>query len=331
VSAVPLQQSIRDLGVAYENYFDSKGGKRKGPKIGLPQFKKKCHKQSARFTVSGFSLKERKVYLAKIGQLEVIWSRPLPSAPSSATIIKDPSGRYFLSFVVEIQPEIEPAKNESIGIDLGLKTFAAFSSGEKIDSPDYSKLDRKLRRAQRRLSRRFKQSQRREAARLAVAKLHARQRDLRKDFLHKLSTKVIIENQVIALEDLNIKGMIKNRRLSRSIGHAGWSEFKSMCSNKAMKFGRDLVIIDRWEPTSQVCSVCKFKWGKLDLSARTVSCIQCGVQSCRDINAAKNIESIGIGQIHDVKWAGRECKTPSGAVLAEPSTQLEVDRSSVAC
>ena len=140
VSAVPLQQSIRDLGVAYENYFDSKGGKRKGPKIGLPQFKKKCHKQSARFTVSGFSLKERKVYLAKIGQLEVIWSRPLPSAPSSATIIKDPSGRYFLSFVVEIQPEIEPAKNESIGIDLGLKTFAAFSSGEKIDSPDFPSL-----------------------------------------------------------------------------------------------------------------------------------------------------------------------------------------------
>ena len=307
VSAVPLQQSIRDLGVAFKNYFDSKRGKRKGPKIGTPQFKKKHHKQSARFTVSGFSLKGRRVYLAKIGQLELVWSRPLPSAPSSVTITKDPAGRYFLSFVVEAQAEIKPAKNESIGIDLGLKIFAALSSGEKIDSPDYSKLDRRLRRAQRQLSRRLKHSKRKEAARLAVAKLHARQRDIRKDFLHKLSTRVIIENQVIALEDLNVNGMIKNRHLSRSIGHAGWSEFRSICSNKAIKFVRDFVVIDRWEPTSQVCSVCNFKWGKLDLSVRTVSCIKCGVQNCRDINAAKNIETIGVGQTHDVKWAGREC------------------------
>jgi putative transposase len=331
VSAVPLQQSIRDLGVAFKNYFDSKTGKRKGPKIGAPQFKKKLHKQTARFTVSGFSLKGRRVYLAKIGELEVVWSRPLPSEPSSVTIIKEQAGRYFLSFVVESEAEIKPARSESIGIDLGLKTFAALSSGEKIESPDYSKLERKIRRAQRTLSRRGKNSKRRAAARLVVAKLHARQRDLRKDFLHKLSTTVVIENQVIALENLNVVGMIKNRRLSKSIGHAGWSEFRSMCSSKAMKFGRDLVIIDRWQPTSQVCSICNFKWGKLDLSVRTVSCISCGAINCRDINAAKNIESIGVGRIHDVKWAGRECKTPLGAVLDELSTQLEVDRSSVAC
>jgi putative transposase len=281
--------------------------------------------------VSGFSLKGRRVYLAKIGELEVVWSRPLPSEPSSVTIIKDQAGRYFLSFVVESEAEIKPARSESIGVDLGLKTFAALSSGEKIESPDYSKLERKIRRAQRTLSRRGKNSKRRAAARLVVAKLHARQRDLRKDFLHKLSTTVVIENQVIALENLNVVGMIKNRRLSKSIGHAGWSEFRSMCSSKAMKFGRDLVIIDRWEPTSQVCSICNFKWGKLDLSVRTVSCISCGAINCRDINAAKNIESIGVGRIHDVKWAGRECKTPLGAVLDELSTQLEVDRSSVAC
>jgi len=325
VSAVPLQQSIRDLGVAFKNYFDSKSGKRKGPKVGPPQFKKKYHKQSARFTLSGFSLKGRKVYLVKIGQLEVVWSRPLPSEPSSVTIIKDSAGRYFLSFVVESQAEYEPARNESIGIDLGIKTFAALSSGEKIDSPDYSKLERKLRRAQRRVSRRLKNSKRREAARLAVAKLHARQRDIRRDFLHKLSTRVIIENQVIALEDLNVSGMIKNRRLSRSIGRAGWSEFREMCSNKAQKFGRDFVVISRWEATSQVCSICKFKWGKLDLSVRTISCIKCGEVSCRDINAAKNIESIGVGRTQCAMNAWREGKTPSGAILAEPSTQLEVD------
>ena len=128
-----------------------------------------------------------------------------------------------------------------------------------------------------------------------------------------------------------MKGMIKNRCLSRAIGRAGWSEFRTMCSNKAVKFGRRLEIIDRWEPTSQVCSICKFRWGKLDLSVRIVRCLNCGVQNCRDINAAKNIESIGVGQIHDVKWTGRECKTHTGAALAEPSTRLEVDRSSVTC
>lgn len=331
VSAVPLQQSIRDLGVAFKNYFDSKSGKRKGPKIGPPQFKKKHHKQSSRFTRCGFSLNGKKVYLAKVGDVEVVWSRPLPSEASSVTIIKDSAGRYHLSFVVEIAMIFEPAKNESIGIDLGIKTFAALSSGEKVDSPDYARLERRLKRAQRKVSRRVQKSKRREAARLVVAKLHARQRDQRKDFLHKLSTRVIIENQVIALEDLNVSGMIKNRSLSRSIARAGWSEFREMCASKAQKFGRDFVVISRWEATSQVCSICKFRWGKLDLSVRTISCIQCGARACRDLNAAKNIESIGVGRIQDVKRVGRECKTSSEAVLVELSTQLEEDRSSAAC
>jgi len=256
VSSVPLQQSLRHLDVAYKNFFNSLKGKRKGKKIGVPRFKKKTNSQSAEFTKAGFSITDREVYLAKIGTIKPIWSRKLPSEPSSVTVIKDRAGRYFVSFVVEIQPEIKPAQNQAIGIDLGLQTFAALSNGEKVSSPDYSNLDRKIRRSQRKLSRRQKNSKRRERMRLRVAKLKAKLRDTRKDFLHKLSTKVVDENQVIALEDLNVSGMLKNRCLSRAISQAGWREFRTMCEAKSDKFSREFVVISRWEPTSQVCSYC---------------------------------------------------------------------------
>ena len=256
VSNIPLQQSIADLGVAFQNFFASRKGKRKGAKINPPRFKKKDNRQTARFRKGGFSIKNEKVYLAKIGCIQTKWSRPLPSEPSSVTVIKDRAGRYFVSFVVEIQPEIKPAQNQAIGIDLGLQTFAALSNGEKVSSPDYSNLDRKIRRSQRKLSRRQKNSKRRERMRLRVAKLKAKLRDTRKDFLHKLSTKVVDENQVIALEDLNVSGMLKNRCLSRAISQAGWREFRTMCEAKSDKFSREFVVISRWEPTSQVCSYC---------------------------------------------------------------------------
>jgi putative transposase len=290
VSATPLQQSIADLGIAFSNYFSSKKGKRKGKKLKRPRFKKKTSRQSARFTKSAFSLKGEKVYLAKIGDLKVKWSRPLPSEPTSVTAIKDASGRYFLSFVVEVQPEIKPALYPSIGIDLGLKTFASCSNKEKIDSPDYGYLYRKLKRYQRRLAKREKGSKRREQMRRKVAKLNARIRDKRKDFLHKLSSKVVNENQVTVLEDLNVGGMLKNRKLSRAISQAGWYEFRTMCESKADKYGRDFRVISRWEPTSQVCSECGYRWGKLDLSVRTVVCVNCGTEHDRDDNASINIE-----------------------------------------
>lgn len=324
VSAIPLQQSIADLGVAYKNYFDSLQGKRKGQKVGSPKFKKKDNKQSARFTRGGFSLKRDKVYLAKIGNLKTIWSRPLPAEPSSVTVIKDRANRYFLSFVVEILPEIKPAINPSVGIDLGIKTFAALSTGEKVNSPDYSPLDRKIRRFQRRLAKRVKGSKRREVMRLKIAKLKAKEQDTRKDFLHKLSTRVVNDNQVIALEDLNVSGMVKNRKLSRAISQQGWAEFRTLTEAKSFKLGREFVVINRWEPTSQVCSECGFKWGKLDLSIRSVLCLNCGTEQDRDENAAKNIEQVGVGHTHDSKWTGRVCKTTSVAVPVEPSTQVEV-------
>jgi putative transposase len=159
-----------------------------------------------------------------------------------------------------------------------------------------------------------------------VARLKILQRDTRKDFLHKLSTKVVCENQVIALEDLNVSGMLKNRCLSRAISLAGWREFRTMCDAKSTKFGREFVVINRWEPTSQICSNCGYQWGKLDLSVREIVCMNCNSHNCRDTNAAKNIQKVGVGHIHDSKRTGRECKTEISAVPDELSTRLEYEQ-----
>lgn len=313
VSNIPLQQSVADLGVAYKNFFDSLKGKRKGKKVGSPRFKKKTGRQSARFRVGGFSVKGDSVYLAKIGDIKPVWSRSLPSEPSSVTVIKDAANRYFLSFVVEVEPVQVGAKNHSIGIDLGIKTFAVMSNGEMVKSPDYSRLDKRLRRKQKQLARQVKGSKRREKTRLQIAKLHNQIADTRKDFLHKLSTRVVHENQVITLEDLNVSGMVKNRRLARAISMQGWREFRVLCEAKSEKFGRDFNVISRWEPTSQICSDCGYKWGKLDLSVRSVLCINCGSEHDRDENAARNINKVGIGHCHDSKRARIDRKTASAA------------------
>jgi putative transposase len=309
VSSVPLQQSLRNLDTAYKNFFQSLNGKRKGGKMGVPKYKKRTNQQSAEFTKAAFSIKDKEVYLAKIGNLKPIWSRELPSEPSSVTVIKDCAGRYFLSFVVEIEPITIEAKNPSIGIDLGIKTFAVMSNGEQAIAPNYSNLDRKIRKLQRKLARQQKGSNRRNKTRVQIAKLHNRIADTRKDFLHKLSTKVVSENQTIVLEDLNVSGMVKNRRLARAISLQGWREFRTMCVAKSDKFNRDVRVISRWEPTSQVCSSCGFKWGKIDLSIRSILCINCGVEHCRDGNASKNIEMVGTGNWHDLKRTGSDSQT----------------------
>ena len=264
VSCVPLQQSVADLEIAFKNFFDSCKGKRKGRKVGHPKFKKRTSGQSARLSRRGFSMKENGgVYLAKIGIVNPIWSRKLPSEPSSVTVIKDCANRYFLSFVVEIQRIQVEAKNPSVGIDLGIKTFAVMSNDEKVESPGYKDLDRKVRKLQRKLARQPKDSRRRNVTRIKIAKLHNQITDTRQDFLHKLSSKIVNENQVIILEDLNVSGMVKNRKLSRAISQQGWREFRTLCEAKSEKFGREFKVISRWEPTSQVCSDCGFKWGKI--------------------------------------------------------------------
>lgn len=313
VSSVPLQQSLKQLEVAYKNYFDSLKGKRIGKRIGQPRFKKKANSQSATFTKAAFSVRNGEVYLAKIGNLKPIWSRDLPSEPSSVTVIKDCANRYFLSFVVEVEFESIDADNQSVGIDLGIKTFAVMSNGEKAESPDYSSLDRKIRKLQRKLAHQQKDSKRRNRTRIQIAKLHNQISDIRKDFLHKLSTKVVRKNQAIILADLNVSGMVKNRHLARAISWQGWRQFRILIEAKSEKFDRNFRVISRWEPTSQKCSECGFKWGKIDLSVRSILCLGCGIEHDRDENASKNIEMVGMGHRHDLKCTSRDCKTTSVA------------------
>ena len=317
VSNIPLQQSVADLDTAFKNFFDSCKGKRKGRKVGYPKFKKRTNTQSARLTRGGFALKEDSVYLAKIGLVNPIWSRELPSEPSSVTIIKDCANRYFLSFVVEVLPVSLDTKSQSVGIDLGIKTFAVMSNGEKAFSPCYKDLDRRVRKLQKKLARQQKDSKRRNKTRIQIARLHNQIADTRQDFLHKLSTQVVSENQTIVFEDLNVSGMVKNRKLARAISQQGWREFRVLVEAKSEKYGRKFVVISRWEPTSQVCSDCGYKWGKIDLSIRSVLCLNCGFEHDRDENASVNIEKVGIGHCHDSKCTSRQSKTTSVASVNE--------------
>jgi putative transposase len=294
VSNIPLQQSIQDLGTAFKNFYHFRKGKQKGTRVGFPRFKKKLNQQSARFTRGGFSLKEAKVYLAKIGDIKTKWSRLLPSEPSSVTVIKDCAGRYFLSFVVEVEPITVEPKNQGVGVDLGLETLATLSTGEKIKAPDTGHLDKPIRKGKRKLARAMKGSKRRESLRLATARMEAKQRDIRQDFNQKLASRLVRGNSVVVLEDLNVVGMVKNRSLSRAISRAGWRQIRTLCEGKVpMIHDREVRTISRWEPTSQVCSSCGYRWGKLDLSIRSVLCLNCGAEHDRDINASVNILAAG--------------------------------------
>lgn len=319
VSNIPLQQSIADLGVAFKNFFER-------PKSGFPKFKKRSGQQSARFRKGGFSLKNNQLSLAKLGDFKVKWSRPLPAEPSSVTVTKNKAGQYHVSFVVAVKPvDVAPVRR-SIGVDLGIKTFAALSEGKPITAPDYAPLVRKIKRAQRKLSRAVKGSKGWHKAKLRVAKLQLKMANIRKDFLHKQSTKLIRENQAVSLEDLNVTGMLKNRKLSRAIAQQGWYTFRTMLEAKAKQYKKRKVnIISRWEPTSQTCSECGFRWGKLDLSVRTVQCVSCHVEHDRDVNAARNIDKVGAGLAHDVKRPEKRHKTGiSSNRIAQVSLPSEV-------
>ena len=291
VSAVVLQQSLRDLDTAYRNFFDGLKGKR--PPMGAPRFKsRKDNRQAVRFTANarwkvttGGDLS-----LPKIGNVRVKWSRILPSVPSTVTVVKDAAGRYFASFVVETSPgEALPETDPQVGIDLGLSHFAILSDGTKIDSPRFlRRAEKKLKREQKRLSRKGKGSNNRTKARIKVARAHARVVDARREFHHQLSTKIIRENQAVAVEDLAVKGLARTR-LAKSVHDAGWSAFVSMLEYKAARYGRTLVTIGRFTPTSQVCSQCGVKDGPKPLHIRVWECGACGTVLDRDINAAVNV------------------------------------------
>ncbi|MFE2233491.1 RNA-guided endonuclease InsQ/TnpB family protein [Streptomyces sp. NPDC059442] len=290
VSAVVLQQSLRDLDSAYRNFFDGLKGKR--PRMGAPRFKsKRDNRQAVRFTANarwkittGGNLS-----LPKIGDVRVKWSRSLPSVPSTVTVVKDSAGRYFASFVVEAEPEALPETQSVVGIDLGLSHFAILSDGTKIDSPRFlRRAEKRLKKSQRDLSRKAKGSGNRAKARIKVARAHARVADARREFHHQLSTKLIRENQAVAVEDLAVKGLARTR-LAKSVHDAGWSSFVAMLEYKAAKSGRTFHRIGRFEPTSQVCSVCGVKDGPKPLNVRTWTCEACGAVLDRDINAAINV------------------------------------------
>ncbi|MGL5940674.1 MAG: RNA-guided endonuclease InsQ/TnpB family protein [Waterburya sp.] len=301
VSNIVLQQSLRDLRRAWNNYFSSLNGTRKGKPVGKPKLKKKNSRQSMRFRKGGFSVHSSSVKLAKIGHVPMIVSRPLKGEPSSVTIIKDTTGRYFASFVVEVPNEVAPQTNNSCGIDLGLTHFAILSTGEKIENPRlHKKMLRQIKLANRRLAKAKRDSNRRKKRKLKLAKLHAKVKDARTDFLHKLTTRLVRENQALAVEDLNVSGMVKNRKLSRAISDAGWSKFKTMLGAKCDKYGRDLTIVDRWYPSSQICSCCGKSGGKKELDVREWECLFCNTIHDRDLNASINLNRYHKGTM----WAG---------------------------
>ncbi|MGL5878388.1 MAG: RNA-guided endonuclease InsQ/TnpB family protein [Xenococcaceae cyanobacterium] len=322
VSSVVLQQSLRDLETAWNNYFSSKKGERKGEAVGKPKPKKKHGRQAIRFASNAFSVHSRSVYLAKIGHLKVVFSRPLPSRPSSVTIIKDTTDRYFASFVVEIPEQIAPQTNNSCGIDLGLTHFAIVSNGEKIENPRlHKKMLRKIKLASRRLAKAKKDSNRRKKRKLRLAKLHAKVKDARTDFLHKLTTRLVRENQALAVEDLNVSGMVKNRKFSRAISDAGWSKFKTMLEAKCDKYGRDLTIVNRWYPSSQICSCCGKSGGKKELDVREWECLFCNTIHDRDLNASINLNRWAGGQSDQYKnERGASVSLPVVAVCDEALT-----------
>ena len=298
VSAVVLQQSLRDVEAAYKNFFASLKGTRKGPKTGSPRFKsRKDNRQAIRFTANArWSVTSSgRLKLPKIGAVKVKWSRTLPTAPSSVTVIKDAAGRYFASFVIGTDPHADatrmPDTDQSVGIDLGLTHFAVLSDGTKIDSPRFlRRAEKKLKKAQRELSRKQKGSNNREKARLKVARAHAQVTDARREFHHQLSTKLIRENQAIGVEHLAVKGLARTR-LAKSVHDAGWSAFVHMLEYKAAQYGRTLVKIGRFEPTSQTCSACGIKDGPKPLDVREWTCTACGTLHDRDHNAAINVKT----------------------------------------
>ena len=311
VSAVALQQSLRHLQVAYENFFRKTAG--------YPRFKHRRNKQSITLTNSGFRIKGKKVKLAKMREpLNIRWSKQLPKGakPTSVTVSVDKAGRWHIVFLVEEEirklPEVGNNMGNKVGIDLGVKDFAVTSDGKKYDAPKISRRKQaQLRRAQKEISRREKASRNREKSRQKLAKLHVKEADRRRDFNHKLSTKIISENQVIIVEDLNVKGMTKNggaykRGLNRVISRSALSEFVNMLEYKAKWYGRTLIKVDRWFPSTQICSKCKARTGpKGDLSVRTWTCNNCGNKHDRDINAARNI----LAAVLAVTACGDEYKT----------------------
>ncbi len=305
VSCVPLQQGLRHLQKAFANFF---AGRAK-----YPNFKKKHNGGSAEFTRSAFRWKDGQLWLAKcIEALPIRWSRPLPEGCelSTITLKLDPRGRWHISLLVD-NPNIQPLPkcNKSVGVDVGISSLLATSDGDHIANPKHFKrLRSKLRQVQKALSRKQKGSNNRSKARVKVARVHGKISDSRKDFLHKLTTQLVRENQTIAVEDLAVKNMVKNHKLAQSITDAAWGaslageaspantacELVRQLEYKCQWYGRTLVKIDRWFPSSKRCGHCGYIIDLLPLKVREWDCTKCNTHHDRDINAAHNIHAAGL-------------------------------------
>ena len=293
VSSVPLQQAIRHQLRAFQAFFAQRAR--------YPRFKSYRGRQSATYTRSAFCMRGGVLRLAKMNEpVPFVWTWPSVEVasldPTSVTVAKDQAGRWFVTFHVDVtDPAPLPPAGQSVGIDLGLTDLAVLSTGEKVGHPrDWERHERNLKRWQRRLARCQHGSKNRVKRRVKVARAHARVADARRDFLHKLSTQIIRGNDVIAVEDLAVRNMVRNRSLARVISCTGWADLRAMLEYKAQRAGRTVVAVDRWYPSSKTCSACGHLLAQLRLSTRTWQCPSCGTRHDRDINAARNILAAGL-------------------------------------
>jgi len=316
VSSVALQQSLRNLDVAYSNFFKKRSK--------YPRFKSKKSGGSVRFVSTGFRIKDGNVWIAKTADpLNVVWSRPLPEgvSPTSCTVSLTPDNRWFISFVCE-DPSIRhlPKVDSEVGLDMGLTSLVTLSTGEKITNHRHARTDHvRLKKAQQRLAKKQKGSANRRKARIKVARIYARIADRRRDQLHKLTTRLVHENQVIAVEDLNVRGMQQNRKLARSISDASWTMMKQFLEYKCDWYGRELVVNDRWYPSTKTCFDCGHVVEKLPLEIREWVCPVCKVKHDRDVNAARNILAVG----HTVLACGETVRPKRGKALRLDSMKQE--------
>jgi putative transposase len=290
VSSVALQQKINDLDVAYKNFFEKRAK--------YPKFKKKSSGGSFRLVKTGFRFKDGQLFVAKCKEpVQVRWSRKLPkgSNPTSITIKMTPDQKWYVSILVDdhtVNPL--PRSDKQVGLDMGITALVTTSDGEKASNPKAYKQElNKLKKQHRELSRKQKGSNNRFKAKVKLARTHQRISNIRRDQLHKLTTRLVHENQVIAVEDLSVRNMLKNHCLAGSISDSGWRMIRSMLEYKCKWYGRELLIVDRWFPSSKTCSGCGHVVDKLKLDIREWICPKCGTVHCRDTNAAKNILAAG--------------------------------------
>jgi putative transposase len=312
VSCVPLQQAIRHQQAAYAAFFAKRSR--------YPRFKSRTGRQSAEYTRSGFRWRDGRLYLAKIGTpLAFTWSWPEvdPASvdPSTVTVSRDPCGRWYVAFAVDIPaPGQLPATGRAVGIDLGVKDFAVTSDEQRIPNPKHLEQRAKnLARYQRRTARCQPGSANRAKAKAKAARAH---RKVRADFLHKTSTGLVRDHDLICLEDLAVKNMVRNRKVAKAISDCGWGSFRDMLEYKAARYGRRLIVIYRWFPSSKMCSACGHVLAELSLSTRTWQCPSCGTRHDRDVNAAKNILAAGLAVARGQPLPGHAC----GADVRHPGT-----------